>query len=177
MLTTQGGMDIEQVAAETPDLLARLHVDPLIGSSRSTPAGCCSRAGLPAEQHAAGAPTSSPGRYRAFVETDAMLVEINPLIVTPEGELRALDSKYTVDDNALFRHPDIAEMRDLEALDPQERMARERGVTYVKLDGIDRDPRQRRRAGHVDARRGRPGRRQARPTSWTSAAERRPTRS
>ena len=51
--------------------------------------------------------------YRAFVETDAMLVEINPLIVTPDGELRALDSKYTVDDNALFRHPDIAEMRDL----------------------------------------------------------------
>jgi succinyl-CoA synthetase beta subunit len=73
--------------------------------------------------------------YRAFVETDAMLVEINPLIVTPEGELRALDSKYTVDDNALFKHPDIAAMRDLDALDPQERMARERGVTYVKLDG------------------------------------------
>ena len=64
-----------------------------------------------------------------------MLVEINPLIVTPDGELRALDAKYTVDDNALFRHPDIAEMRDLEALPPEERMARERGVTYVKLDG------------------------------------------
>jgi succinyl-CoA synthetase beta subunit len=73
--------------------------------------------------------------YQAFVETDAMLVEINPLIVTPEGALHALDSKYTVDDNALYRHPDIAEMRDLAALDPQERMARERGVTYVKLDG------------------------------------------
>ena len=73
--------------------------------------------------------------YRAFVETDAMLVEINPLIVTPEGELRALDSKYTVDDNALFKHPDIAAMRDMAALDEQERMARERGVTYVKLDG------------------------------------------
>jgi succinyl-CoA synthetase beta subunit len=64
-----------------------------------------------------------------------MLVEINPLIVTPEGDLRALDAKYTVDDNALFRHPDVAEMRDLAALDPQERLARERGVTYVKLDG------------------------------------------
>ena len=64
-----------------------------------------------------------------------MLVEINPLIVTPDGNLHALDSKYTVDDNALYRHPDIAAMRDLEALDPQERMARERGVTYVKLDG------------------------------------------
>jgi succinyl-CoA synthetase beta subunit len=65
-----------------------------------------------------------------------MLVEINPLIVTPEGNLHALDAKYTVDDNALFRHPDIAEMRDLEALPPEERMARERGVTYVKLDGF-----------------------------------------
>jgi succinyl-CoA synthetase beta subunit len=64
-----------------------------------------------------------------------MLVEINPLIVTPEGELRALDAKYTVDDNALYKHPDIAAMRDLDALDEQERMARERGVTYVKLDG------------------------------------------
>jgi succinyl-CoA synthetase beta subunit len=73
--------------------------------------------------------------YRAFVETDAMLVEINPLIVTPDGELRALDSKYTVDDNSLFRHPDIAVMRDLGALPPEERMALERGVTYVKLDG------------------------------------------
>jgi succinyl-CoA synthetase beta subunit len=64
-----------------------------------------------------------------------MLVEINPLIVTPEGEVRALDSKYTVDDNALFRHPDIAEMRDVAAADPQEQLAREKGVNYVKLDG------------------------------------------
>src|SRR5690242_21559036 len=63
---------------------------------------------------------------------------INPLIVTPDGELRALDSKYTVDDNALYKNPDIAAMRDLEALDAQERMARERGVTYVKLDGTVR---------------------------------------
>jgi succinyl-CoA synthetase beta subunit len=73
--------------------------------------------------------------YGAFVDFDAMLCEINPLIVTPDGEVRALDSKFTVDDNALFRHPDIAEMRDVEAGDPQERLAREKGVTYVKLDG------------------------------------------
>jgi succinyl-CoA synthetase beta subunit len=64
-----------------------------------------------------------------------MLTEINPLIVTPEGEVRALDSKFTVDDSALYRHPDIAEMRDVEAADPHERLAREKGVTYVKLDG------------------------------------------
>src|SRR5213076_3308362 len=70
-----------------------------------------------------------------FVETDAMLCEINPLVVTPEGEVRALDSKFTVDDNALYKHPEIAEMQDLEAFPPEERAAREKGVTYVKLDG------------------------------------------
>ena len=64
-----------------------------------------------------------------------MLCEINPLIVTPEGEVKALDSKFTVDDNALYRHPEIAEMRDLDAADPLEALAREKGVTYVKLDG------------------------------------------
>jgi succinyl-CoA synthetase beta subunit len=73
--------------------------------------------------------------YEAFVSSDAMLCEINPLIVTPDGEVKALDSKFTVDDNALYRHPDIAEMRDPEAGDPHEHLAREKGVTYVKLDG------------------------------------------
>jgi len=73
--------------------------------------------------------------YRAFVESDAMLCEVNPLIVTPDGEVRALDSKFTVDDNALYRHEDIAEMRDLDAYPAEERAAREKGVTYVKLDG------------------------------------------
>jgi succinyl-CoA synthetase beta subunit len=73
--------------------------------------------------------------YEAFLATEAMLCEINPLIVTPTGEVRALDSKFSVDDNALFRHPDIAELRDVSAADPLEALAREKGVTYVKLDG------------------------------------------
>jgi succinyl-CoA synthetase beta subunit len=73
--------------------------------------------------------------YRCFVECDAMLCEINPLIVTPDGEVRALDSKFTVDDSALYRHPDVAAFRDTKAADPLETLARERGVTYVKLDG------------------------------------------
>src|SRR2546429_2633860 len=64
-----------------------------------------------------------------------MLCEINPLVVTPDGEVKALDSKFTVDDNALYRHPDVAEMRDIAAADPLEAFAREKGVTYVKLDG------------------------------------------
>jgi succinyl-CoA synthetase beta subunit len=134
MLTTAGGIDIEEVAAKTPDRLARLHVDPLIGFEPFHARRLCFAAGLPAEEMRQAGEIMAAA-YRAFIETDAMLVEINPLIVTPGGKLHALDSKYTVDDNALFRHPDIAEMRDLEALPPEERMARERGVTYVKLDG------------------------------------------
>jgi succinyl-CoA synthetase beta subunit len=134
MLTTEGGIDIEQVAAERPERIARLHVDPLVGSQPYQASNLIFRAGIPA-QHRRGLALIIERAYRAYTETDAVLVEINPLIVTTAGELRALDAKYSVDDNALFRHPDIAAMRDVEAADPQEQLARERGVTYVKLDG------------------------------------------
>jgi succinyl-CoA synthetase beta subunit len=134
MLTTAGGIDIEQVAAESPERLARLHVDPLMGLRPFHVRELAFRAAIP-DAHRRALADIVERAYRAFVETDAMLVEINPLIVTADGELRALDAKYTVDDNALFRHEDIAAMRDVAAADPQEEMARERGVTYVKLDG------------------------------------------
>jgi succinyl-CoA synthetase beta subunit len=134
MLTTAGGVDIEQVAAETPERLARLHVDPLAGFHPFHARRLCFGAGIPAAAVRATSDVIARA-YRAFVELDAMLVEINPLVVTGDGEVRALDAKCTIDDNALFRHPDIAAMRDLEALPAEERMARERGVTYVKLDG------------------------------------------
>ena len=134
MLTTAGGVEIEEVAAKTPDLIARLHVDPLTGFQPFHARRLCFGAGIPGNEIRQASDIMARA-YRAFVETDAMLVEINPLIVTPEGEVRALDAKYTVDDNALYKHPDIAAMRDLDALDEQEKMARERGVTYVKLDG------------------------------------------
>jgi succinyl-CoA synthetase beta subunit len=135
MLTTQGGVDIEEVAATSPDALARLHIDPLVGFQPWQARWLCFTAGVldPGEQKQVAAIVGK--LYGAFVDLDAMLCEINPLIVTPDGEVRALDSKFAVDDNALFRHPDIAEMRDVEAGDPQERLAREKGVTYVKLDG------------------------------------------
>jgi succinyl-CoA synthetase beta subunit len=135
MLTTEGGIEIEQVAEENPDALARLHVDPLEGFQPYQARRLVYGAGIddPGEQKQILAIIEK--LYRCFVQSDAMLTEINPLIVTPEGEVRALDSKFTVDDSALFRHPDIAEMRDVEAADPQERLAREKGVTYVKLDG------------------------------------------
>jgi succinyl-CoA synthetase beta subunit len=135
MLTKEGGVEIEQVAAETPDALARLHVDPLEGFHPYQARRLIYGAGIedPGEQKQI---LSIVERlYRCFVETDAMLCEVNPLIVTPEGEVKALDSKFTVDDSALFRHPEIAEMRDVAAADPLETFAREKGVTYVKLDG------------------------------------------
>jgi succinyl-CoA synthetase beta subunit len=135
MLTTEGGVEIEQVADENPTAIARLHVDPLEGfqpyQGRRLIYGA--RIDDPSEQKQILSIIEK--LYRCFVESDAMLCEINPLIVTPDGEVRALDSKFTADDSALFRHPDIAEMRDVEAADPQERFAREKGVTYVKLDG------------------------------------------
>ena len=139
MLTTAGGIDIEQVAAETPERLARLHVDPLAGFLPFHARRLCFAAEIPAEEVKQVSQIIERA-YRAFIETDAMLVEINPLIVTPDGAVRALDSKYTVDDNALFRHPDIAEMRDVEAADPQEQLAREKGVNFVKLENSGWDP-------------------------------------
>ena len=135
MFTTQGGVDIEEVAGTNRDALVRIHVDPLGGfhswhARRLVHEGAISD---PGEQRQIAA---IAGRlYEAFVGCEAMLCEINPLIVTPEGDVRALDSKFTVDDNALFRHPDLAELRDLGAADPLEALAREKGVTYVKLDG------------------------------------------
>jgi succinyl-CoA synthetase beta subunit len=135
MLTTEGGVEIEQVAEENPAALARLHVDPLEGFQPYQARRLIYGAAIedPSEQKQILAIIEK--LYKCFVESDAMLTEINPLIVTPDGEVRALDSKFTVDDSALFRHPDIAEMRDVEAADPHERLAREKGVTYVKLDG------------------------------------------
>ena len=135
MFTTRGGVDIEEVAAETPEALVRLHVDPLEGfrpwqARRLVYAGGVTD---PSEQKQVAAIVE--GLYEAFVRFDAMLCEINPLVVTPDGVVKALDSKFTVDDNALYRHPEIAEMRDVEADDPLESRAREKHVTDVKLDG------------------------------------------
>jgi len=135
MLTTEGGVEIEQVAEENPDALSRLHVDPLEGYQPYQARRLIYGAAIddPNEQKQILAIVEK--LYRCFIESDAMLCEVNPLIVTPDGEVKALDSKFTVDESALFRHPDVAEMRDVEAADPLETFAREKGVTYVKLDG------------------------------------------
>jgi succinyl-CoA synthetase beta subunit len=135
MLTKEGGVDIEEVAAGTPEKLARLHVDPLVGFQPFQARWLCFTAGIddPSEQKQVAAIVEA--LYRAFVECEAMLCEINPLVVTPAGEVKALDAKVTIDDNALFRHPDLAELSDPGSLPPQERLARERGLAYVKLNG------------------------------------------
>ena len=134
MLSTKGGMDIEAVAEEDPDAIARLHVDPLLGFQEFHGRRLAYEAGVDADVvRPVGAMLAK--LYDAFVEEEATLVEVNPMIVTPEREVKALDAKVTLDDNALFRHPENASLRDVSAEDPQERMAKERGLTYVKLDG------------------------------------------
>jgi succinyl-CoA synthetase beta subunit len=134
MLSTKGGMDIEAVAEETPEAIARLHVDPLLGFQDFHGRRLAFEAGVDAD---VVRPVGAMLRqlYDAFVAEEATLVEVNTLIITPERTVKALDAKVTLDGNSLFRHPENAALRDLSAEDPQERMAKERGLTYVKLDG------------------------------------------
>jgi succinyl-CoA synthetase beta subunit len=134
MLSTKGGMDIEAVAEETPDAIARLHVDPLLGFQDFHGRRLAFEAKVDEDVvRPVGAMLAK--LYNAFIAEEATLVEVNPMIVTPERGVAALDAKVTLDGNALFRHPDNAELRDISQEDPQEVMAKERGLTYVKLDG------------------------------------------
>jgi succinyl-CoA synthetase beta subunit len=134
MLSSMGGMDVEQIADEHPDAIARLHVDPLVGFLPFHGRRLAYESGIEADViRPVGSMLAK--LYDAFVKLDALLVEVNPLIVTGDREVVALDAKVSVDDNALGRQPAVAEMRNPSAEDPQEQMAKERGVTYVKLDG------------------------------------------
>jgi succinyl-CoA synthetase beta subunit len=134
MLSTKGGMDIEQVADEDPDAIATLHVDPLLGFQDFHGRRLAYEAGVDADVvRPIGAMLAK--LYEVFTAEEATLVEVNPLIITPEREVKALDAKVTLDGNALYRHGQNAELRDLSGEDAQEQMAKERGLTYVKLDG------------------------------------------
>src|SRR4051795_4130094 len=124
MFTTQGGVEIEEVATNDPDALVRLHVDPLEGYQPWVARALVYGAKVEDASEQKQIVAIIEKLYRCFVESDAMLTEINPLIVTPDGEVKALDSKFTVDDSALYRHPDIAELRDTSAADPLEAFAR-----------------------------------------------------
>ena len=134
MLSTEGGVEIEEVAESNPDAIARLHVDPLLGFQDFHGRRLAFGAKVDADVvRPIGSMLSK--LYDVFVAEEATLVEVNPLIITPSREVRALDAKVTLDDNALYRHTDNAALRDLSNEDEQERMAKERGLIYVKLDG------------------------------------------
>ncbi len=134
MLSGMGGMDIEEVARAHPEALSRIWIDPLAGWSDYHGRRLCFEAGLTPE-FVRPVGDVFTRLWQAFGRYDATLVEINPLVLTEDGRLIVLDAKVTVDNNALFRHHDIVGMADVRADDPQEKMARERGVTYVKLGG------------------------------------------
>ena len=134
MLSTKGGMDIEQVAEESPDAIATLHVDPLLGFQDFHGRRLAFDARVD-EDLVRPVGAFLHKLYGTFVAEEATLVEVNPLIVTPDRDVKALDAKVSLDGNALFRHPQNAELRDPSDEDPQEVMAKERGLTYVKLDG------------------------------------------
>ncbi|HVW16864.1 MAG TPA: ADP-forming succinate--CoA ligase subunit beta [Solirubrobacteraceae bacterium] len=134
MLSREGGVEIEEVAARSPEAIARLHVDPLLGFQPFHGRRLAYEAGLPDDVvRPVGALLAR--LYEAFVAEEAMLVEVNPLVVLADRSVKALDAKVTLDDNALYRHADNAALRNPSAEDEQEQMARERGLTYVKLDG------------------------------------------
>jgi succinyl-CoA synthetase beta subunit len=134
MASAAGGMDIEQINREAPERIIREHIDPFLGLRDYQVRNIASGIRLPREY---GKPFIEIAHhlYECFQATDATLTEINPLVITGQGTLLALDGKITIDDNALFRHPDLAEMRDLQAEPGEETRAREAGLSYIKLDG------------------------------------------
>ena len=135
MVSAQGGVEIEEVAEKDPAAIARLHIDPVDGLDAAAARRLVEEANLDPEARA-GAADILVKLYRCFVEGDADLVEINPLILTPEGKVHALDAKVTLDDSAAFRHPEWDEFRGLEEMDPRDRLARDKGLQYVGLDGF-----------------------------------------
>src|SRR5271166_3841491 len=134
MFSVEGGVDIEEVAEKTPEKLIRRHVDALAGISREQAIEIATEGGADADV-VEGVADALVALYEVWLQEDATLTEINPLIVTPDREVKALDSKVSLDGNALYRHPDNQGLSDAENEDPIERQAKEEGVQYVKLDG------------------------------------------
>jgi len=132
--SAEGGIDIEEVARNLPEKIVRVHIDPLLGMREYQARYLAVSIELPRE-HWRDFIDMACGLYRVFTNSDATLAEINPLVITEDNRLVALDGKMVLDDNALFRHLDLAEMRDLDEEAPTEREARRYGLSYVKLDG------------------------------------------
>jgi succinyl-CoA synthetase beta subunit len=129
-----GGVDIEEVAAKTPEKIVKIHIDPLLGLRDYQARDIAASIDLPRDSWRDFGRIAA-GLWQAYTETDATLAEINPLVVTKDGRLVALDGKMIIDDNGLFRHPELAEMRDLDEEAPVETEARKYGLSYIKLDG------------------------------------------
>jgi succinyl-CoA synthetase beta subunit len=134
MASSEGGMDIEEVAAHTPEKIHKVFIDPAAGLTEQEAAEVARKIGVP-EASLAQASTLLCSLYRAFDETDASLAEINPLIYTGSGKVLALDAKMNFDENALFRHPEIVALRDLDEEDAAEIEASKHGLSYISLDG------------------------------------------
>jgi len=134
MASTEGGMEIEKVAAETPEKIVKVTIDPTVGFQGFHGRKLAFGLGLPKEEVGTFIKFAS-ALYKAYMDNDAEMVEINPLIKTGDGKFLALDAKMGFDDNALYRHPDIAEMRDLDEEEPTEMEAKAHGLSYIKLDG------------------------------------------
>ena len=134
MVSARGGIDIEQVAAEDPEAIARLHVNPLDGLSIETARELVERAGLDPEARE-GAAEIILKLYECYIDGDADLVEINPLVLTTDGEVRVLDAKVTLDDDAAFRHLEWADFDDMSESTERERLAKSKGLSYIALDG------------------------------------------
>jgi succinyl-CoA synthetase beta subunit len=134
MASSEGGVDIEEVAARTPEKIIQIALDPCLGLKDYQARHLAMGIELPREQLGSFIQVCR-GLYEAFVESDASLAEINPLAVQGDGALLAVDGKMVLDDNALYRHPDLAAMRDEDEETPEERQARLSGLSYVKLDG------------------------------------------
>jgi len=134
MASASGGMEIEQVAKENPSAILREQIHPAVGLQAFQARKIAFGLGLTGEQVTAATPFLQ-SLYRAFIDTDASLLEINPCVLTGDGKLVALDAKMTFDDNGLFRHKDLRELRDLDEEDPLEVEASKYGLNYIKLDG------------------------------------------
>ena len=134
MASSEGGMDIEEVAAKTPEKIHKVFVDPATGLRNTEADEVARKIGIP-ESSIPQARAALQGLYKAFWESDASLAEINPLILTADGRVIALDGKVNVDDNALYRHPDLTAMRDLDEEDPAEVQASKFDLNYIQLDG------------------------------------------
>ncbi|NEN76277.1 ADP-forming succinate--CoA ligase subunit beta [Pelistega sp. NLN82] len=134
MASSEGGMDIEEVAAKTPEKILKVFVDPLVGLTTEEASQLARGIGIP-EETVAEAADQFQKLYKAYWDTDASLAEINPLILTGDGHVRALDAKFNFDSNALFRHPEIVEYRDLDEEDPAEVEASKFDLAYIQLDG------------------------------------------